>query len=54
MKNRYNNSAGNTMLVEIDEPGQGRLVKASFGDKVTNSQQTLEKSLKKANLRRSL
>lgn len=42
------------MLVEIDKPEQGRLVKASLGDKVAKAQQTLEKSLEKVNLRRSL
>lgn len=38
---------GTTMLVEIDEPERGGLVKASLGDKVAKAQQTLEKSLEK-------
>lgn len=39
---------GTTMLVEIDEPDQGGLVKASRSDDViTKAQQTLEKSLEK-------
>jgi hypothetical protein len=40
---------GTTMLVEIDEPEQGGLVKASLGgDVVAKAQQTLEKSLENA------
>jgi hypothetical protein len=39
---------GTTMLVEIDEPEQGGLVKASrAGDAIAKAQQTLEKSLEK-------
>lgn len=38
---------GTTMLVEIDEPEQGGLVKASLSEKIAKSQQTLEKSLEK-------
>ena len=37
---------GTTMLVEIDEPEQGGLVKASrTGDVIVKAQQTLEKAL---------
>ena len=38
---------GSIMLVEIDEPEQGGLVKASLSEKIAKSQQTLEKSLEK-------
>lgn len=39
---------GTTMLVEIEEPEHGGLVKASrSGDAITKAQQTLEKSLEK-------
>ena len=39
---------GSTMLVEINEPEQGGLVKASrAGDAIVKAQQTLEKSLEK-------
>jgi hypothetical protein len=39
---------GTTMLVEIDEPEQGGLVKASrAGEVIAKAQQTLEKSLEK-------
>lgn len=39
---------GTTMLVEVDEPEQGGLVKASRADDViTKAHQTLEKSLEK-------
>ncbi len=39
---------GSSMLVEIDEPEQGGLVKASrSGEVIAKAQQTLEKSLEK-------
>ncbi len=38
---------GTSMLVEVDEPEQGGLVKASIGESLAKAQQTLEKSLEK-------
>lgn len=39
---------GTSMMVEVDEPEQGGLVKASrAGDAIVKAQQTLEKSLEK-------
>ena len=38
---------GTTMLVEIDDPEQGGLVKASLSEKIAKAQQTLEKSLER-------
>ena len=38
---------GTSMLVEIDEPEQGGLVKASISETIAKAQLTLEKSLEK-------
>jgi hypothetical protein len=38
---------GTSMLVEVEESDEGRLVKASLGDTIVKAQQTLEKSLEK-------
>jgi hypothetical protein len=38
---------GTTLLVEIEEPDQGGLVKASLSETIAKAEQTLEKSLEK-------